>query len=145
MAFVRRLVRALPLLLLAPFLMVLSFAALVLAQAFRRRPNLPAPRAPRNTAATVVIPNWNGRDLLEKYLPSVVAALAGNPNNEIIVVDNGSADGSAEFVRTAFPEVKLLGFDTNLGFGGGSNAGFREARNDIVVLLNSDMRVDPGF
>ena len=56
-----------------------------------------SPRAPPS-----VIPNWNGKDLLEKYLPSVVAALAGNPANEIIVVDNGSTDGSAEFVRTAF-------------------------------------------
>jgi hypothetical protein len=54
------------------------------------------------TAASVVIPNWNGRDLLERYLPSVIAALAGNPENEIIVVDNGSADGSAEFVRRRF-------------------------------------------
>jgi O-antigen biosynthesis protein len=56
----------------------------------------------------VVIPNWNGKDLLAKYLPSVVAALAGNPANEIVVVDNGSTDGSAEFVRTAFPQVKLV-------------------------------------
>ena len=42
------------------------------------------------SAASVVIPNWNGRDLLERYLPSVIAALAGHPENEIIVVDNGS-------------------------------------------------------
>jgi len=105
---------------------------------------------PRNeaccpNAASVVIPNWNGRDLLERYLPSVVAALAGQPENEIIVVDNGSTDGSAEFVRTAFPNVKLLALDRNLGFGGGSNAGFRAAKNDIVVLLNSDMQVAPDF
>jgi GT2 family glycosyltransferase len=92
-----------------------------------------------------VIPNWNGRDLLEKYLPSVVAALAGNPRNEIVVVDNGSSDGSADWVRQRFPEVKLLALDRNLGFGGGSNAGMRAAKNDIVVLLNSDMRVDADF
>src|SRR5215471_1256120 len=145
MAFVRRLVRALPLLLLSPFLMALSFAALVLAQVFRRRRNLPAPQAPRNTAASVVIPNWNGRDLLEKYLPSVVEAMSGNPENEIVVVDNGSADGSAEFLRTAFPSVTVVALPVNRGFGGGSNEGFRQARNDIVVLLNSDMRVAPDF
>jgi GT2 family glycosyltransferase len=97
------------------------------------------------SAATVVIPNWNGRALLERYLRSVIAALAGNPQNEIIVVDNGSADGSAEFVRNTFPDVKLLALDRNLGFGGGSNAGFRAAKNDIVVLLNSDMQVSPDF
>jgi GT2 family glycosyltransferase/glycosyltransferase involved in cell wall biosynthesis len=60
-------------------------------------------------------------------------------------VDNGSTDGSADFLRAAFPSVNVLALPTNLGFGGGSNAGFREARNDIVVLLNSDMRVAPDF
>jgi GT2 family glycosyltransferase/glycosyltransferase involved in cell wall biosynthesis len=104
-----------------------------------------ADAARRSACATVVIPNWNGRDLLERYLPSVIQALAGHPENEIIVVDNGSTDGSAEFVRRAFPDVKLLALDRNLGFGGGSNAGFHAAKNDIVVLLNSDMRVSPDF
>ena len=106
---------------------------------------LPGRPAPLPASATVVIPNWNGRDLLERYLPSVVAALSNNPENEIIVVDNASEDGSAEFVRRAFPQVNLLSLDRNLGFGGGSNAGFRAAKNDIVVLLNSDMRVSPDF
>jgi GT2 family glycosyltransferase len=98
-----------------------------------------------SACATVVIPNWNGRDLLERYLPSVIAALSHNPANEIIVVDNGSTDGSSEFVRQAFPNVNLLALDQNRGFGGGSNAGFRAARNDIVVLLNNDMQVSPDF
>ncbi|HEV3200604.1 MAG TPA: glycosyltransferase, partial [Bryobacteraceae bacterium] len=97
------------------------------------------------TCASVVIPNWNGRDLLEKYLPSVIRALRGDPANEIIVVDNGSTDGSADFVEKTFPGVRVLALPTNLGFGGGSNAGFRAAKNDIVVLLNSDMRVAPDF
>ena len=61
------------------------------------------------------------------------------------MVDNGSTDGSAEFLREHFPQVKLLALPRNLGFGGGSNAGFRAAKNDIVVLLNSDMRVAPDF
>ncbi|MGA2773565.1 MAG: glycosyltransferase, partial [Bryobacteraceae bacterium] len=115
--------------------------------AARRAAPIPGPRppAPGPRSASVVIPNWNGRDLLEKYLPSVVEALAGNPENEIVVVDNGSTDGSADFVRAAFPHVKLMALPRNLGFGGGSNAGIRTARNDIVVLLNSDMRVAPGF
>ena len=63
---------------------------------------------------------------------------------EVLVVDNGSTDGSAAFLAESFPRVKVVALDRNLGFGGGSNAGFRAARNDIVVLLNSDMRVDPG-
>jgi O-antigen biosynthesis protein len=100
---------------------------------------------PNNLSASVVIPNWNGRDLLEKYIPSIVEALSGNADNEIIVVDNGSADGSAEFLRERHPSVRVLALNRNLGFGGGSNAGFRAAKNDIVVLLNSDMRVERDF
>jgi O-antigen biosynthesis protein len=143
-----RLLRALPWLLLSPFLLAIAalamLAADLIALCSRRRP-LAESTIPDTSAATVVIPNWNGRDLLEKYLPSVIAALAGDPRNEIIVVDNGSTDGSADFVRTAFPHVRLLALERNLGFGGGSNAGFRAAKNNIVVLLNSDMRVHPDF
>jgi len=152
MAFLKRLLRALPLLVLSPLLMAASAMALaltdVLWKIFGRRAPCPddgAAGAARAGAASVVIPNWNGKDLLARYLPSVVAALAGNPANEIVVVDNGSTDGSAEFVRSTFPQVKLLALDRNWGFGGGSNAGFRAAANEIVVLLNSDMRVEEDF
>jgi GT2 family glycosyltransferase/glycosyltransferase involved in cell wall biosynthesis len=109
------------------------------------RKTLTPPTAPRNDAASVVIPNWNGRDLLEKFLPSVVAALCGNPENELLVVDNASTDGSVEFLRGAFPQLRVLALQENHGFGGGSNLGFRTAKNDIVVLLNNDMRVEEDF
>lgn len=148
MAFLKRLIRALPLLLVSPILIALAAISLAFTDLFWKlfgKPATPPNRAPRNQSASVVIPNWNGKDLLEKYLPSVVTALEGHPDNEIIVVDNGSSDGSADFIRAAFPRVKLVALAENLGFGGGSNAGFREARNDIVVLLNSDMRVAPDF
>jgi hypothetical protein len=97
MAFLKRLVRALPLLLISPFCMAASFVALVAAQVFggARRSSPAKSVGPSCRGASVVIPNWNGRDLLEKYLPGVVAALAGNPHNEIVVVDDGSSDGSA--------------------------------------------------
>jgi GT2 family glycosyltransferase/glycosyltransferase involved in cell wall biosynthesis len=124
---------------------VLALALTDLAWLLFGRKNPPRDQACRRNAASVVIPNWNGRGLLETYLPSVTAAMAGNPDNEIIVVDNGSADGNANFVRQAFPGVKVLALERNLGFGGGSNAGFRAAKNDIVVLLNNDMRVAPDF
>jgi GT2 family glycosyltransferase len=143
-----RFLAALPVVLISPVLVIVPAVLLAISDFLwmlfgRRKP--PRDIRPRNDAASVVIPNWNGRDLLEKYLPSVVAALEGNPQSEIIVVDNGSADGSVEFLETTFPSVKVLALRENLGFGGGSNAGFREARNDIVVLLNSDMRVAPDF
>ena len=93
--------------------------------------------------ASIVIPNWNGKDLLEKFLPSVVAACGAA--DEIIVVDNASSDGSAQFLRRHFPRVRVLAMDRNHGFGGGSNAGVRAARYPVVVLLNNDMRVAPGL
>src|SRR5579862_2533646 len=109
------------------------------------RKTLPQDTAPDSRAASLVIPNWNGRDLLEKYLPAAIAALSDYPLNEIIVVDNGSEDGSAQFLRERFPQVRVLALERNLGFGGGSNAGFRAAKNDIVILLNTDMRVERDF
>jgi O-antigen biosynthesis protein len=142
-----RFVKALPLVIFSPFLLAIAAAGLAiadLASLLRQRVALSNQRA-NNSAASVVIPNWNGRDLLEKYIPSVIAALEDNPENEIIVVDNGSEDGSADFLHKRFPSVRVLALDRNLGFGGGSNAGFRAAKNDIVVLLNSDMRVERGF
>jgi GT2 family glycosyltransferase/glycosyltransferase involved in cell wall biosynthesis len=140
-----RLLKGMPLAVLASVLFVGSATVLLLADLLRPRRRLAPETRPDTTAASVVIPNWNGRDLLEKYLPSVVEAMSGSPTNEIIVVDNGSTDGSAEFVRQRFPQVRLLELPENLGFGGGSNAGIAAAKNDIVVLLNSDMRVERNF
>ncbi len=143
-----RLLRSLPLLLISPVLLLVSAIALLITDVlfWIRRPRMPPQNTrPRRDAVSIVIPNWNGRHLLERYLPSVVAAARGNPSNEIIVVDNGSTDGSAELVRQRFPGIRLLALPRNLGFGGGCNAGVAAATNDLVLLLNSDMRVDPGF
>ncbi len=147
-ASVIRLLRAAPLLIVLPAAMFVSVLALALTDfwwmIFGRR-RIDTDTLPDTRSASLVIPNWNGRDLLERFLPSWVAAIAGHPGSEIIIVDNGSSDGSAEWVRANYPQVQVLALPENLGFGGGSNAGFREARNDIVVLLNSDMRVEPDF
>jgi GT2 family glycosyltransferase len=143
-----RLIVQLPLALLSLAFLPISWLALMATDAIWKLAGGSRPRRdtlPRRHAASVVIPNWNGRGLLEKYLPPLIHAMRGHPDNEIIVVDNGSTDGSAEFVRQHFPQIRLLALPKNLGFGGGSNAGFRAARNDIVVLLNSDMRVAEDF
>ncbi len=147
MRFLRAL-GSLALLLLSPALIPISIAAIAIVDLCfalfgDKRP--PSTTRPRNECATVVIPNWNGHDLLAKYLPSVIDALADHPDNEIIVIDNASTDGSAEFVASRFPQVRLIRCEKNLGFGGASNLGFREASNDIVILLNSDMRVERNF
>jgi O-antigen biosynthesis protein len=138
----------LPLILLSPLLILLPLIALALTDvvwAIAGKRRLTADAMPNRSSASVVIPNWNGQDLLAKYLPSVVEAMSGHPGNEVIVVDNASTDNSSALVKERFPSVRLLPLKENLGFGGGSNEGFRAAKNDIVVLLNSDMRVQPDF
>ena len=143
-----RFLRALPLLLLTPVLLALSALALAVTDflwMLAGRLNLPPDAAPDTRAASLVIPNWNGKDLLERFLPSWLVAVAQHPGSEILIVDNGSTDGSADWLRAHYPQVTLLALEKNLGFGGGSNAGFSAAKNDIVVLLNSDMRVEADF
>lgn len=147
-----RIVKGLPLALLSPMFLLLAASALAAcdvvcgaSRRFRFLRALPADTKPEAHSASIVIPNWNGRDLLEKYLSSIVASVESHPGSEIIVIDNGSDDGSAAFIRESFPSVQVLALERNLGFGGGSNAGFRLAKNDIVVLLNSDMRVEKDF
>lgn len=136
--------------LLLPFLLVvwlvlLFFNLLYVLTGFTRN-RIPPEDPPRSGPASIVILNWNGKDLLARGIPSVIKAVQvdGTPH-EIIVVDNGSADGSLEFLRDTFPEIRVLALGKNLGFAEGNNVGVRAARNDIVVLLNNDMVVDPGF
>lgn len=96
--------------------------------------------------ASIVIPNWNGRELLAECLPSVVESVAAAPGaHEIIVVDNASSDDSVAWLRRAYPSVRVLEQPTNLGFGGGCNTGARAARGRYLVVLNSDMKVERDF
>jgi GT2 family glycosyltransferase/glycosyltransferase involved in cell wall biosynthesis len=96
--------------------------------------------------ASVIIPNWDGRELLDECLPSVVADVAATPGqHEVIVVDNGSVDDSVAFLRANFPSVRVVALPSNEGFIGGCNAGARAARGRYLVMLNNDMKVAPGF
>ena len=87
---------------------------------------------------SIIIVNWNTRDMLAACLGSIQTRLEGVVTHEVIVVDNNSADGSAEMVRSGFPWVKLLESGENLGFVGGNNLATRLARGRILLLLNSD-------
>jgi N-acetylglucosaminyl-diphospho-decaprenol L-rhamnosyltransferase len=98
---------------------------------------LPAPTAGR---MAVVVVNWNTRDLLRECLRS---ALAEAPP-QVVVVDNGSTDGSAEMVGTEFPQVVLRVLQTNPGYGAGCNAGIALTRTEYALLLNSDTVLAPG-
>jgi len=92
---------------------------------------------------SVVIVNYNGQPFLGECLESVYAQ--DYPQFEVIVVDNGSHDGSPEWVRRHFPSVRLFSLGSNRGFAYGANFGARQARGDIVVLLNPDTRVEQGW
>ncbi len=96
---------------------------------------------------SIVIPNFNGEKLLEKNLPSVITAGKFEPNciSEIIVVDDGSEDGSVKFLKTNFPEVKVIKHTKNRGFSMTVNTGVRSAKGDLIVLLNSDVIPEKDF
>jgi len=95
--------------------------------------------------ASILILNFNGKDLLPACLDSVEAQVPADSGSEIIVVDNGSTDGSAAWVREHRPRVRLIETGANLGFAGGNNRGVEAARNDLVILLNNDAVVEPGW
>ncbi len=92
----------------------------------------------------VIILNWNGERLLKEYLPSVVE-YSDNKISDIIVVDNGSTDGSIAMLEKNFPTVGVMRFDRNYGFAAGYNKALAEVDNKYVVLLNSDVAVTPGW
>ncbi len=91
---------------------------------------------------SVVIPNYNGMAYLESCLRSL---LADDPGAEILVVDNGSTDGSRELAEEKFPQVRVIALEQNYGFCRACNEGIRAASAPYVILLNNDTEVLPGF
>jgi GT2 family glycosyltransferase len=91
---------------------------------------------------SVLIVNYNGVAHLEECLSSVVSQ--DFRDFEIVLVDNGSADGSAAFVRDRFPDVRLVESGVNLGFAGGNNLGLTHCRGEFVFFLNNDTRLESG-
>lgn len=89
---------------------------------------------------SVIVINWNTRDLLDQALTTLQPAIAGLAA-EVIVVDNGSVDGSADMVRSSWPDLTLVALPRNVGFAAGNNAGIRRAKGRKVLLLNSDVIV----
>ena len=92
---------------------------------------------------SVLIVNWNGRE----YLPDCLGSLEMQTcrDFEVILVDNGSSDGSIEYVRTSHPWVKVVLLPENRGFAVGNNAGLEAASGEFIVTLNNDTETDPGW
>jgi GT2 family glycosyltransferase len=97
-----------------------------------------------NKRITVLILNWNGEELLDTFLPSVVRC---SPRliAKIVVVDNGSTDDSVELVKAKFPRVDVISFDKNYGFAEGYNRAVKSVTTPFAVLLNNDVEVTPGW
>lgn len=93
---------------------------------------------------SVVILNWNTRDLLQKFLPGVIK---NSPDQGIVIVvaDNGSRDGSVEMLEDKFPEVRIIKLDRNHGFAGGYNRAMDQITTKYAVLLNSDVAPGPDW
>lgn len=91
----------------------------------------------------VVILNWNGRKMLERFLPSVVANTNGD--DAVIIADNGSTDDSIAFLQQAYPQLRIIQMDKNYGFAEGYNKALAQVDADYFVLLNDDVEVTPNW
>lgn len=101
----------------------------------------------------IVILNWNGVGMLERFMPSVVkyshglrfSVLDNEFTTEVVVADNGSTDASVSFLKENYPDVPLLRFDSNYGFAEGYNKALAQLEADYYVLLNSDVECTPRW
>ena len=99
-----------------------------------------------NNPITVVIPNYNGAQLLHKNLPSVIAALnVYGEHSSIIVVDDGSVDDSVAVLKQEFPEVEIIIHSKNKGFAEAIHSGVKAAKTELLFLLNSDVELEPNI
>ncbi len=96
------------------------------------------------TKIAVVILNWNGINFLKEFLPNVIE-FSKHDDIEVYVVDNGSTDGSVDFLESLKPEIKIIAFDHNYGFAPGYARALRMISARYYLLLNSDVEVTPGW
>jgi len=94
---------------------------------------------------SIITVNYNGLRFLKNLFNSILNLNYPEDKIQVIMVDNGSTDGSVEFVRSNFPEVEVLVLNKNSGYAGGNNEGFKHARGQYVALINNDCIVDANW
>ncbi len=90
----------------------------------------------------IAILNWNGKKLLEQFLPSVIS---NSENADVYVIDNASTDDSVAILHRQFPGVKIIQNTENGGFAKGYNDGLKQIKADVFCLLNNDIEVTPNW
>ena len=117
-----------------------------LIDSYRKRATLSLSISSRLPKASIVVLSWNKKELLTECLDAVLRAVAlEGGDHEIILVDNGSTDGTQDHMRLHYPEVRLIELDRNYRFCRANNIAVKCARNEVVVLLNNDVIVEPDF
>jgi GT2 family glycosyltransferase len=97
-------------------------------------------------SVSIIIPNYNGVNLLKKYLPSTIEAIKNaGVDYEIIVADDCSIDNSVKFLETEYPEIIIVKNIENKGFSYSCNRGIERARCELILLLNSDVKLAPDY
>ncbi len=100
---------------------------------------------PVSLKASIVIPNYNGLQFLRGCIEALLHQELPKDQYEIILVDNGSSDGSQKFIKDNYPDLVLIESEKNLGYSGGCNLGIAHSRGAYIVLLNNDTVVDPKW
>lgn len=94
---------------------------------------------------SIIVLNYNGKSFLKECFSSLRLINYPKSEYEVILVDNGSIDGSIEYARNNFPWVRVVALNQNFGFGGGNNKGIRFAKGDYIVFLNNDTQVTKNW
>jgi len=97
-----------------------------------------------NDSISVILPNFNGRGLLEKNIPSLFEAL-GDIDSEIIVIDDCSSDDSVQFLKETYPAIKVIRNEINLGFSATCNKGIKAAKLNLLCVVNTDVTFTPDY
>ena len=99
----------------------------------------------RTVGVSIILPNYNGEDLLKDNIPSVLCALKHWGVGEIIIVDDCSSDRSVEFIKEQFPTVKVIENQSNKGFSETCNIGMAAAQYPVYICMNTDVKVSEDF